>query len=190
MHDVRIAHLKLSWTHNWTLETKYTQSVSLKVSPTSTTYSPTGKSLLYTSSGNQLYSLVLGRGSATENKETWTAPLENLKFNCSRAIFNWAGTALAVVHSAESQIRIVEWPSLVVKEALPAHVGGCTALALHPGGKSVSAFAVLHHLTRLQIPRFWWFGLYCKSLWCRGMDLRPNDFHLRVSTNLLTQGSS
>lgn len=151
------------------------------MSPAYTTYSPDGRTLLYTSAGNQLYSLALGLDSTAE-KEIWAVTSDSPKFNCSKVVFNWAGTALAVVHQTESQIRIVEWPSLIIKETLPAHVGGCVALALHPGGRldtiPLNRGGVL---TYIQIFGFWRSGFYRQSIRCRWMDMHSNHIYLRVS---------
>jgi hypothetical protein len=51
-------------------ESRYTQQCPLKVSPTQTNYSPDGRSLLYTSSGHQMFFMTYGKDMESD-KESW-----------------------------------------------------------------------------------------------------------------------
>lgn len=53
-----------------TTESRYIQQCSLKVSPVQTCYSPDGRSLLYTSAGNQLFYMTLSK-DVEDTKEQW-----------------------------------------------------------------------------------------------------------------------
>jgi hypothetical protein len=53
-----------------TLESRYLQQCSLKVSPVQTSYSPDGRALLYASAGHQLFFMTLGK-EGDETKEQW-----------------------------------------------------------------------------------------------------------------------
>ena len=53
----------------------------------------------------------------------------------STAMFNHTGDGLVLTHHAEHQIRVIDYPSLGVRETTPAHVGGCVAVALDPRGR-------------------------------------------------------
>jgi THO complex subunit 3 len=52
------------------VESRYVQQCSLKVSPVQTCYSPDGRSLLYTSAGNQLFYMTLCK-DGEDTKEQW-----------------------------------------------------------------------------------------------------------------------
>ena len=53
----------------------------------------------------------------------------------STAVFNHAGDGILLTHNSEHTIRVMDFPSLTIRESPAAHVGGCLALALDPGGR-------------------------------------------------------
>lgn len=53
----------------------------------------------------------------------------------SKAIFNHSGDGLVVAFHSEHTLRVIDYPSLEVKDSPAAHVGGCMALALDPRGR-------------------------------------------------------
>jgi hypothetical protein len=53
-------------------------------------------------------------------------------------MFNHAGDSVILTHHSEHTLRIMDYPSLTVRESPAAHVGGCVAVALDPRGRSVS----------------------------------------------------
>lgn len=52
-------------------------------------------------------------------------------------MFNHAGDGVVMTHHQEHTIRIMDYPSLTVRESPAAHVGGCVAVALDPRGRCV-----------------------------------------------------
>lgn len=52
----------------------------------------------------------------------------------STALFNHLGDGVVISHQTEHTLRVVDYPSLNVRESPAAHVGGCIALALDPRG--------------------------------------------------------
>ncbi|KAJ7771153.1 WD40-repeat-containing domain protein [Mycena maculata] len=118
-------------------QSRYTQQCPLKVSPLLTNYSPDGRVLLYTSAGNQLFFLTLGR-EADDVKETWH-PAPKDPVSCSTAVFNHVGDGLVLSHNTEHLVRVIDFPSLVLRENYAAHVGGCVAIALDPRGRYLAS---------------------------------------------------
>lgn len=60
----------------------------------------------------------------------------NLKFQIgSTAIFNHLGDGVVITHHSEHTLRVMDYPSLTIRESPAAHVGGCVALALDPRGR-------------------------------------------------------
>jgi THO complex subunit 3 len=53
----------------------------------------------------------------------------------STAMFNHAGDSVILTHHSEHTIRVMDYPSLTVRESPAAHVGGCVAVALDPRGR-------------------------------------------------------
>jgi len=53
----------------------------------------------------------------------------------STAIFNHVGDGVVVTHHQEHTLRVMDFPSLSIRESPAAHVGGCIALALDPRGR-------------------------------------------------------
>jgi THO complex subunit 3 len=53
----------------------------------------------------------------------------------STAMFNHVGDGVIMTHHQEHTIRIMDYPSLTVRESPAAHVGGCVAVALDPRGR-------------------------------------------------------
>jgi len=64
-------------------ETRYVQQVPLKVSPIYTSYAPSGKHLLYASTGQQIYFLAFGRGPDGTRDEWRIAEKEPVCANTS-----------------------------------------------------------------------------------------------------------
>jgi THO complex subunit 3 len=61
------------------------------------------------------------------------------QLTASAAIFNHTGDSVILTHMSEHAIRIVDVPSLVLRENLAAHVGGCVASALDPRGRYLAS---------------------------------------------------
>ncbi|KAJ7167607.1 WD40-repeat-containing domain protein [Mycena filopes] len=118
-------------------QSRYTQHISLKVSPMQTNYAPDGRSLLYTSAGHQLFFLTLGK-EADEAKETWRTMSTEPAIS-STALFNHTGDALVLSHHQEHTLRFIDYPSLALRESSAAHVGGCVAVALDPRGRYLAS---------------------------------------------------
>jgi len=57
----------------------------------------------------------------------------------STAIFNHVGDGVVVTHHQEHTLRVMDYPSLTVREAPAAHVGGCVAVALDPRGRYLAS---------------------------------------------------
>lgn len=131
-------------------ESRHVQQIHLRVSPVQTNYSPDGKSLLYTSAGHQLFFLTLGKDSES-TKEIWktsdkdgvhifslsslTCSSVRQSIVASTAMFNHAGDGIILTHHSEHTLRIMDYPSLTLRESPAAHVGGCVAVALDPRGR-------------------------------------------------------
>lgn len=50
-------------------------------------------------------------------------------------MFNHVGDGVILTHHSEHTLRVMDYPSLIVRESPAAHVGGCVAVALDPRGK-------------------------------------------------------
>ncbi|TFK63553.1 WD40 repeat-like protein [Pluteus cervinus] len=118
-------------------QSRYIQQCALKVSPVYTNYSPTGKSLLYASAGHQLFFMTLGK-EAEDTREQWRLA-EKEALTGSTAIFNHAGDGIILTHHSEHTLRVLDYPSLAVRENPAAHVGGCIAVALDPRGRYLAS---------------------------------------------------
>ncbi|KAH7887377.1 WD40-repeat-containing domain protein [Phlebopus sp. FC_14] len=114
-------------------QSRYTQQIQLKVSPVQTNYSPDGRTLLFTSAGHQLFFLTFGR-EGDSAKETWQTSDKDGTIVASTAMFNHVGDGIILTHHSEPALRIMDYPSLALRESTPAHVGGCIAVALDPRG--------------------------------------------------------
>ncbi|KAL4081453.1 hypothetical protein V8B97DRAFT_2014302 [Scleroderma yunnanense] len=101
---------------------RHLQQIQLKVSPVQTNYSPDGKALLCPSAGHQLFFLTLGK-----DKDGSIVALT--------AVFNHVRDGIILTHHSEHTLRIMDYPSLTLRESPAAHVGGCVAVALDPRGR-------------------------------------------------------
>jgi len=136
-------------------QSRHVQQIQLKVSPVQLNYSPDGRTVLYTSSGKQLFVLRYSK-EGDETKEQWhlserdpvcpsllTAVHLVLslcgQIPASTATFNHVGDGLVLTHQSEASIRIMEYPSLTLVHSTPAHVGGCVAAALDPRGRYLAS---------------------------------------------------
>lgn len=120
-------------------QSRYIQQCPLKVSPVQTNYSPDGRSLLYASAGHQLFFMTLGK-PGEDGKQLWhTADKDNVRLTGSTAMFNHAGDGVILTHHSEHTLRIMDYPSLTVRESPAAHVGGCVAVALDPRGRYLAS---------------------------------------------------
>jgi WD40 repeat protein len=54
-------------------------------------------------------------------------------------MFNHTGDSVILTHMSEHAIRIIDVPSLALRENLAAHVGGCVAAALDPRGRYLAS---------------------------------------------------
>jgi hypothetical protein len=61
------------------------------------------------------------------------------QLTASAAMFNHTGDSVILTHMSEHAIRIVDVPSLTLRENLAAHVGGCIAAALDPRGRYLAS---------------------------------------------------
>lgn len=61
------------------------------------------------------------------------------QLTASAAMFNHMGDSVILTHMSEHAIRIVDVPSLALRENLAAHVGGCVAAALDPRGRYLAS---------------------------------------------------
>ena len=52
-------------------------------------------------------------------------------------MFNHVGDGVFLTHHSEHTLRVMDYPSLTVRESPAAHVGGCVAVALDPRGRCV-----------------------------------------------------
>ncbi|TFK43802.1 WD40-repeat-containing domain protein [Crucibulum laeve] len=118
-------------------QSRYTQQCSLKQSPVQTSYSPDGRALLYASAGHQLFFMTLGK-EGEETKEQWHLSNRDAQIG-STAIFNHVGDGVIVTHHSEHTLRVMDYPSLTIRESPAAHVGGCVALALDPRGRYLAS---------------------------------------------------
>ncbi|KAJ3526002.1 hypothetical protein NM688_g8316 [Phlebia brevispora] len=106
-------------------------------SPLQTTYSPDGKSLLYTTTGRQMFIMTYGK-EGEEVKEQWHVSSRD-PLNISRVIFNHAGDCILGSHYQDAVIRIYDYPGLNVLHHTNSHVGGCTATVLDPRGRYMAS---------------------------------------------------
>ncbi|KAG6854360.1 hypothetical protein C0991_007865 [Blastosporella zonata] len=120
-----------------TRQSRYTQQCSTKAVPVQTNYSPDGRSLLYASPNHHLFFLELGR-EGEETKESWRHS-EKDALTGSTAMFNHVGDGVILTHHSEHTLRILDYPSLKLRESPAAHVGGCVAVALDPRGRYLAS---------------------------------------------------
>jgi len=114
------------------------QQLQLKVSPVQTNYAPDGKSLLYTSAGHQLFFLTYGKDNEI-SKDVWQISDKDGSIVASTAMFNHVGDGIILTHHSEHSLRIMDYPSLTLRESPAAHVGGCVAVALDPRGRYLAS---------------------------------------------------
>ncbi|KAH9833686.1 WD40 repeat-like protein [Rhodofomes roseus] len=120
-----------------TRQSRSVQSLQLKISPAQLNYAPDGKTVLFTTSGKQLYGLTYSK-QGEETKEQWHL-WDKDPIPASTVTFNHAGDGLVLTHQSEATIRILDYPSLSIVHATPAHVGGCVAAALDPRGRYLAS---------------------------------------------------
>ncbi|KAF8213996.1 WD40-repeat-containing domain protein [Mycena galopus ATCC 62051] len=118
-------------------QSRCTQQCSVKASPAQTNYSPDGRALLYTSTNHSLFFLTLGK-EGDEVKETWR-PSQKDPVPASTAVFNHVGDGIVLARDTEHNLRVIDYPSLVMRESFAAHVGGSTAIALDPRGRYLAS---------------------------------------------------
>lgn len=91
--------------------------------------------------------------------------LSPVQVPASTAMFNHVGDGVIMTHHSEHTIRVMDYPSLTLRESPAAHVGGCVAVALDPRGRY--GFTFSKPLTTfpknwyLQVLGLWWIRLYC-----------------------------
>lgn len=119
-------------------QSRSVQSVSLKVSPQQTSYAPDGRTLLYTSAAHQLWFMTLNPGADGSTKEQWQMS-DKEPMTGSTAMFNHTGDGVIITHHSEHSIRVIDYPSMAVRETPAAHVGGCVAVALDPRGRYLAS---------------------------------------------------
>ncbi|KAF9266308.1 WD40 repeat-like protein [Marasmius fiardii PR-910] len=109
------------------------QQISLKSTPIYTTYSPDGRTIMISSMGNTVSFLTFGK-EGEDSKEQWRLG-EKSPTNGSCGLFNHAGDGFVLALINDHSIRVLDYPSMELRETTPAHVGGTTALALDPRGR-------------------------------------------------------
>lgn len=122
-------------------QSRSTQQINLKVSPITTCYSPTGRHLLYTSHGNSIYFMAYDRGesAAAGSPEQWRLTENDAQLPGSAAIFNNTGDGIILTHTSEHTVRVLDFPSLSVRETPPAHVAGAVCTAIDPRGRYLAS---------------------------------------------------
>ncbi|KAG6910126.1 hypothetical protein DXG01_012885 [Tephrocybe rancida] len=120
-----------------TRQSRYTQQCSTKSVPVQTNYSPDGRSLLYASPNHHLFFLDLSK-EGEETKETWRHS-DKEALTGSTAMFNHVGDGVILTHHSEHTLRVLDYPSLKLRESPAAHVGGCVAVALDPRGRYLAS---------------------------------------------------
>ncbi|KAF9018213.1 WD40-repeat-containing domain protein [Rhodocollybia butyracea] len=114
-------------------QSRHVQQIALKFAPVYTNYAPDGKSLVCSSSLNQMYTFTFGKvGEVT--KEQWRLA-DRDPVSGTTAIFNHTGTGLVLTHISENTFRVMDYPSFSLRDNPAAHVGGCVAVALDPRGR-------------------------------------------------------
>ncbi|KAH9049526.1 hypothetical protein EDB84DRAFT_1044597 [Lactarius hengduanensis] len=91
------------------------------------------------SSGNQLFFVSYGKDSDDSTAPAQWSPMDRSPLTASSAMFNHTGDSVILTHMSEHAIRIVDVPSLALRENLAAHVGGCVAAALDPRGRYLAS---------------------------------------------------
>ncbi|KAJ8086981.1 hypothetical protein PM082_005806 [Marasmius tenuissimus] len=114
-------------------QSRYTQQIALRAAPNYSTYSPDGRTIMVCSTTNHTTFLSFGK-EPEESKEQWKL-MDQDPTAASIGIFNHVGDGLVLAHYGEHSIRILDYPSMVIRENFPAHVSGCTSLALDPRGR-------------------------------------------------------
>ncbi|KAG1866947.1 hypothetical protein C8R48DRAFT_703750, partial [Suillus tomentosus] len=110
----------------------------LKILLVQTNYSPDGRALIFTSAGLQLFFLTYRKdGDAT--KAQWHLSDEDGSIVTSTAMFNHVGDGIILTHHSEHSVRVMDYPTLTLRESPAAHVGGCVAVALDPRGKYLAS---------------------------------------------------
>ncbi|KAH9988415.1 WD40-repeat-containing domain protein [Russula vinacea] len=107
--------------------------------PVQINYAPDGESLLYVSSGNQLFFMSHAKDPDDSAAQAQWSPMDRAPLTASAAMFNHTGDSVILTHMSEHAIRIVDVPSLALRENLAAHVGGCVAAALDPRGRYLAS---------------------------------------------------
>lgn len=119
-------------------QSRHVQQIQLKGSPVQTNYSPDGRALLCPSAGHQLFFLTYGKDKDS-SKEIWQTSDKDGSIVASTAMFNHTGDGIILTHHSEHTLRIMDYPSLTLRESPAAHVGGCVAVALDPRGRYLAS---------------------------------------------------
>ncbi|KAK7695381.1 hypothetical protein QCA50_000016 [Cerrena zonata] len=112
------------------------QVMAVRYIPVQTAYSPDARILTVFSNAKTMYCLRYGN-QGEDLKEQWYQT-DIPGFAASSAVFSPAGDALVVAMSSEASVRIISFPAHEVLHSMPAHLHGCTALALDPRGRYVA----------------------------------------------------
>ncbi|KAH8830280.1 WD40 repeat-like protein [Flagelloscypha sp. PMI_526] len=118
-----------------------TQVYHCKSAPIHVQYSPDAMTLMYISTGSQLY--FLRRHPELELKEQWKAfEIESARQDAmqgSTALFNHAGNALLTAKYNAYSLRLHEFPTMKkLSDDINAHNGGVGAIALDPRGRFIA----------------------------------------------------
>ncbi|KZT05641.1 WD40 repeat-like protein [Laetiporus sulphureus 93-53] len=123
-------------------QTRYIQQINLGahggLRPVMTSYAPDGRALVFATQARNFSFLLYGNGG-DGGKEQWRLWDRDLVVGASTAIFNHAGDGVVLASQSDTYIRTYTFPSLSLIHAAPAHVGGCSAIALDPRGRYLAS---------------------------------------------------
>ncbi|TBU47243.1 WD40 repeat-like protein [Dichomitus squalens] len=120
-------------------QSRHVQQIQLKPSPVQLSYSPDGKTILYTTTNRYLGVLTFGK-EGDEAKEQWRVADTNGKtIYGSTTTFNHAGDGLILTTQSDPAIRALDYPGLNLLHSIPGHVGGCVTTALDPRGRYLAS---------------------------------------------------
>lgn len=122
-----------------TRQKTYIQTLQFsKILPVSTTWSPDGRTVLWTSAGRQTYVLGFGQREG-ETRESWSTQTQPHMIHATQATFSNAGDLIVTNNAMDHTIKVMEFPSLKLVHTSAAHVAGCTAVALDPRGRYLAS---------------------------------------------------
>ncbi|EPQ59160.1 WD40 repeat-like protein [Gloeophyllum trabeum ATCC 11539] len=123
-------------------QSRHVQQLSLKYSPLEVIYSPDGRRIMCVSTNTQLIFLEYGK-SGDDTKESWHPVIKVDKGTghsptASTAIFNHTGEEIISSNHNTHSLRTQDYETFSDKQSVPAHVGGCSTIALDPRGRYIA----------------------------------------------------